>query len=207
MMWAGSQDTPAATPDAALWVRHPWIFFTGFAVLHAAVFVAAIAWLARGGDAGRGGSPRRAGVGGAAGAAAAARSPRQACRSRWRRVRPGEWTVALRQAEAERSHRVLLQIDEPGRTCGCASASARAAPAPCNCRRGEHADPRRADLRSDPAAGAANFVARRPGHDDRSGASAGHPPRPARRPGRAGAAALARPPPIRTPSSPCSAPW
>ena len=46
MMWAGSQDAAAATPDTSLLARRPWIFFTAFALLHAAAFLASIAWLA-----------------------------------------------------------------------------------------------------------------------------------------------------------------
>jgi hypothetical protein len=112
MMWAGSQDTPAATTAAHVLARRPWIFFTAFALLHAATFLAAIAWLASTVtrvEAAPGATPvpaallvQRLQSLAAAGvpidvAAAAA---------------PGEWAVALRLADAERTHRVLLQIDE-----------------------------------------------------------------------------------------------
>jgi hypothetical protein len=48
MMWAGSQDPlPEAAPAAsAVLARQPWLFFTGFAVAHTAIFVGAIVWLA-----------------------------------------------------------------------------------------------------------------------------------------------------------------
>ena len=31
VMWAGSQDAPAATSNTSVVTRHPWIFFTGYA--------------------------------------------------------------------------------------------------------------------------------------------------------------------------------
>ena len=46
MMWAGSQDGPAAALDSNDLARRPWIFSTAFALLHAGLFIAAIAWLA-----------------------------------------------------------------------------------------------------------------------------------------------------------------
>ena len=133
MMWAGAQDTPAATPDAALWVRHPWIFFTGFAVLHAAIFVAAIAWLARAVT--RVEAARRAAPVPAAvlvqrlHALAAAGVPFTLAAG----ANPAEWTVALRLAEAEGTHRVLLKIDEPGRTVRVRERLGASGAAPCNC--------------------------------------------------------------------------
>ena len=133
MMWAGAQDTPAATPDAALWVRHPWIFFTGFAVLHAAIFVAAIAWLARAVT--RVEAARRAAPVPAAvlvqrlHALAAAGVPFTLAAG----TNPAEWTVALRLAEAEGTHRVLLKIDEPGRTVRVRERLGASGAAPCDC--------------------------------------------------------------------------
>jgi hypothetical protein len=43
MMWAGSQDAPAAAPAAGVLARNPWMFFTAFALLHVAGFLAAVA--------------------------------------------------------------------------------------------------------------------------------------------------------------------
>ena len=89
--------------------RRPWIFFTPFALVHVAVFLAAIAWLA--------GAVTR--VDPAPGSApvsaallvqrlqslAAAGVPIDVVAG----VAPGEWSVDLRLAEAARTHRVLLQ--------------------------------------------------------------------------------------------------
>ena len=151
----------------SLLARHPWIFFTAFALLHAAVFVAAIAWLAATVtrvEAVRGGTPvpaallvqrlqslAAAGVPFDLTAGAAA----------------GEWTVALRLAEAERAHRVLLQIDERTRTVrvrerlGASGAAPRDADEACMRSIGD------AGLRPDPTRGAADLVARGAGVDDR----------------------------------------
>jgi hypothetical protein len=116
MMWAGSQDAAEAAPATSLLARRPWIFFVAFALLHAAVFVAAVVWLA--------GTVTRveAATGSTAVPAtwlverlrslAAAGVPFEMTNG----AGPGEWVLALRQAEAERSHRVLLQIDERART-------------------------------------------------------------------------------------------
>jgi hypothetical protein len=133
MMWAGAQDTPAPTPEMAPWVRHPWIFFTTFAVLHATIFVAAIAWLARAVT--RVEAARHAAWVPAAVLAqrlqslAAAGVPCTVTAGE----RPGEWTVALRLAAAERSHRVLLKIDEPGRTVRVRERLGASGAAPCGC--------------------------------------------------------------------------
>ena len=45
---------------------------------------------------------------------------------------PGEWTLALRLAEAERAHRVLLQIDERTRTVRVRERLGASGAAPCN---------------------------------------------------------------------------
>ena len=133
MMWAGSQDTPAATPETVVWVRHPWTFFTAFALLHAAIFVAAIAWLAA--------SVTRVEPAGHAQpvpatvlvqrlhSLAAAGVPFSVSAD----AKPGEWTVTLRLAEAERSHRVLLKIDEPRRTVRVRERLGASGAKPCNC--------------------------------------------------------------------------
>ena len=115
MMWAGSQDAPEATAETNLLARHPWIFFVGFALLHAVTFVAAVAWLARA-------------VTRVEACAGCPPVPAALLLQRLRSLaahgvpfdvsagtRPGEWELALHQAEAERSHRVLLQIDESAR--------------------------------------------------------------------------------------------
>jgi hypothetical protein len=99
-------------PVMSVLARRPWIFFTGVALLHAAGFVAAIAWLAAVTtrvEAARGTTPVPAAllvqrlrslaetgapIDVAAGAAA------------------GECAVVLRLAEAGRSHRIPLHIDE-----------------------------------------------------------------------------------------------
>jgi hypothetical protein len=133
MMWAGAQDTPAATPDETVWVRRPWIFFTAFAVLHGAAFVAAIAWLAR--TVTRVEAARRAVpvseevLVQRLHALAAAGVPFTVDAG----AHAGEWTVALRLAEAERSHRVLLKIDEPGRTVRVRERLGASGATPCNC--------------------------------------------------------------------------
>jgi hypothetical protein len=88
------------------------MFFTAFALLHVAVFLVAVAWLA--------GAVTR--VDPAPGSApvpaallvqrlqslAAAGVPIDVAAG----AAPGEWSVGLRLAEAARTHRVLLQIDE-----------------------------------------------------------------------------------------------
>ena len=116
MMWAGSQDALEATPAMSLLARRPWVFFVGFGLLHAAVFVAGVVWLA--------GTVTR--VEAAAGSAAV---PASRLVQRLRSLAaagvpfemtsgaaPGEWALALGEAEAERSHRVLLNLDERART-------------------------------------------------------------------------------------------
>ena len=112
MMWAGSQDAAAATPDMSLLARRPWIFFTAFALLHAAAFLASIAWLAAA-------VTRVEAVPGTTAVPAALLVQR--LRSLAAAGLPldvtagaaaGEVAVALRLAEAERTHRVLLHIDE-----------------------------------------------------------------------------------------------
>ena len=116
MMWAGSQDAPEATAATSVLARRPWLFFVAFALLHGVVFVAAVVWLA--------GTVTR--VEAAAGSSpvppalliarvrslAAAGAPFDVTPG----TAPGEWVLALRQGEAERSHRVLLQLDERSRT-------------------------------------------------------------------------------------------
>ena len=116
MMWASAQDTPAATPAMGLLARRPWIFFSAFALLHAAAFVGAIAWLAATVtrvEAVAGGTPVPA-------ALLVQRLLSLAAAGVPLDVTPGsaadEWTVALRLVEAERSHRVLLRIDERAHT-------------------------------------------------------------------------------------------
>jgi len=133
MMWAGAQDAPAAAPDAALWVRHPWVFFTAFALLHATLFVAAVVWLA-------------ATVTRVEAARHAAPVPAAVLVHRLHSLvaagvpftvtagtNAGEWTVALRLAEAERSHRVLLKIDEPKRTVRVRERLGASGAKPCDC--------------------------------------------------------------------------
>jgi len=132
MMWAGAQDSPEATPETSLLARRPWIFFTAFALLHAAVFVAAIAWLAAT-------VTRVEAVPGCTPvpatllvqrlqSLAAAGVPFDATAG----AAPGEWTLALRLAEAERAHRVLLQIDERTRTVRVRERLGASGAAPCN---------------------------------------------------------------------------
>ena len=133
MMWAGAQDTPAATPDMALWARRPWIFFTAFALLHAAIFVAAVAWLASTVtrvEAARHARPVPAAVlVQRLHALAEAGVPFTVTAGE----RTGEWAVALRLAEAERSHRVLLKIDEPRRTVRVRERLGASGARPCDC--------------------------------------------------------------------------
>lgn len=115
MMWAGSQDPlPEAAPAAsAVLARQPWIFFSGFAVAHAAIFVAAIIWLASA-------VTRVEAMPGSATVPAAMLVQR--LRSLGASGVPfvlteggpaGEWVAALRlPANHERSHWVILRIDE-----------------------------------------------------------------------------------------------
>jgi hypothetical protein len=116
MMWAGSQDAPEATPAMSLLARRPWIFFVAFGLLHALVFVAAIVWLA--GTVTRVEAPPGSTAVPAAllmeriRSLAAEGVPFDLTNG----VASGEWVLALREAEAERSHRVLLQLDERSRT-------------------------------------------------------------------------------------------
>ena len=118
MMWAGSQD-PAAdtTASVGLLGRHPWLFFTAFALLHAALFVGAIFWLAA----------AVTHVGAAPGVAAV---PASTLSQRLRSLavagvpldvvrgeRGGEWVVHLLLPVGEgRSHRLILRVDETMRT-------------------------------------------------------------------------------------------
>jgi hypothetical protein len=133
MMWAGAQDTPAATAEAAPWVRRPWIFFAAFALLHAAVFVAAVAWLARAVtrvEAARRAMPVPAPVlVQRLRSLAAAGVPFTLAAD----AKPGEWVATLRLAEGARSHRVLLEIDEPGRTVRVRERLGASGAAPCSC--------------------------------------------------------------------------
>ena len=116
MMWAGSQDAADAAPNTGLLARQPWIFFTAFALLHVALFLAAVAWLAASVTRVEA-APRSAPVPDAVlvqrlRSLAAAGVPIDVTAG----AAPGGWAVALRLAAAGRTHRVLLQIGERRRT-------------------------------------------------------------------------------------------
>jgi hypothetical protein len=186
MMWAGSQDATRGDAGPGAADSPSLIFFTAFALLHVAVFLAAIAWLA-------GAVTRVEAASRDARAGSAARAALQSLAASGVPIdvtagdAPGEWTVALRLADADRTHRVLLQIDETHAHRSRARAprcQRRHAP---HCRRGEHAQHRRRRDRSDPARCPARLVAVAQTSMIDPARPAGHAPRPARRPRRTGA--------------------
>jgi hypothetical protein len=119
MMWAGTQDPAANTGAAAvdLLVRRPWLFFSAFALLHAALFVGAVFWLAAAVtrvDAAPGVAPVSAAtLAQRLRSLTAAGVPLDVVLGE----RGGEWVAHLRlPAGDERSHRVILRVDEATRT-------------------------------------------------------------------------------------------
>ena len=116
LMWAGSQDAPAPTADLHPLARRPWLFFTAAALVHVAGFLAAIAWLAAAVtrvEAAPGSAPVRAALlEQRLRSLAAAGMPFEITAGE----APGALAVALRLGTPDRTHRILLHIDEHTRT-------------------------------------------------------------------------------------------
>lgn len=116
MMWAGSQEAVGMPALAAL-AQRPWIFFSVFALLHAALFVAAVLWLARS-------VTRIEAMRGAAAVPANVLVQRLQALAKAgvpfdlvRGEAEGVWVAQLHlRANEDRSHRVIFDIDETAMT-------------------------------------------------------------------------------------------
>lgn len=117
LMWAGSQDPVAgAAPLAAVpsWMARPWLFFSVGALVHSLVFIATIWWLAasvtRVEAASTEGKVGRIVLGQRLQSLSTSGLPIDVAHG----AQAGQWVINIRlPPSAGRSHRVLLEIDDP----------------------------------------------------------------------------------------------